>query len=118
MFVTTPGRSPEALPRAGERFLDELRKRVGDDSLELYAPYAGQAAAVLLDAIERAGAERARVSRALLGARIDEGIVGDFEIDESGDTTLRAITVSRAGKEFRPVTEIIPPPSLAAAARR
>ena len=118
MFVTTPGRSPEDLPRAGQEFVEELRRRVGERSLELYAPYAGQAAALLLDAIGRSGAERGRVSEALSGARIDDGIVGDFSIDGSGDTTLRAITVSRADEEFRPVTEINPASSLVAAARR
>ena len=118
MFVTTPGRSPEELPQSGQRFIDDLRKRVGGRSLELYAPYAGQAAAVLLDAIARSGKERGRVAEALSGARVDDGIVGDFSIDRSGDTTLRAITVSRAGKEFRPVTEVNPPPSLVAEARR
>jgi len=118
MFVTTPGRSPDALPRSGRRFVDALRDRVGDRPLELYAPYAGQAAAVLLDAIARAGNERALISEALRRTRVDDGIVGDFSFDASGDTTLRAITVSRAGKEFRAVTEIHPPPSLVAKARR
>jgi branched-chain amino acid transport system substrate-binding protein len=118
MFVTTPGRSPDALPRSGQRFVEDLRKRVAGRPLELYAPYAGQAAAVLLDAIARSGNERRRVSDALPGLSVNDGIVGDFAFDGSGDTTLRAITVSRAGKEFRPVGEINPPPSLVAEARR
>jgi len=118
MFVTTPGRSPETLPRSGRGFVDALREQVGDRPLELYAPYAGQAAAVLLDAISRSGNERGRVSQALNRVRIRNGIVGDFAFDASGDTTLRAITVSRAGREFQPVTEIEPRPSLVAEARR
>ena len=118
MFVTTPGRSPEELPRNGQAFVEELKKRVGERSLELYAPYAGQAATLLLDAIARSGAQRGRVSQALSGTRIEDGIVGDFAIDRSGDTTLRAITVSQAGEEFRPVAEINPASSLVAAARR
>ena len=118
MFVTTPGRSPEALPKTGREFVQELRKRVGGRPLELYAPYAGQAAAVLLDAIARSGSDRRRLAEALTGVRVEKGIVGDFSIDSSGDTTLRAITVSRAGKEFRPVTELDPPASLVDAARR
>jgi branched-chain amino acid transport system substrate-binding protein len=118
MLVTTPGRSPEALPQTGERFVDDLEERVGDRPLELYAPYAGQAAAVLLDAIARSGDERGRVSQALSDIRVQDGIVGDFSFDGSGDTTLRAITVSRAGRQFRPITEIDPPASLVAEARR
>jgi branched-chain amino acid transport system substrate-binding protein len=118
MFVTTPGRSPEVLPKSGQGFVDELKVRAGDRPLELYAPYAGQAAAVLLDAISRSGNERGRVSQALNRVRIRNGIVGDFAFDSSGDTTLRAITVSRASREFRPVTEIEPRPSLVVEARR
>ena len=118
MFVTTPGRSPEALPESGQGFVDDLKERVGDRPLELYAPYAGQAAAVLLDAIARSRNERGRVSQALSKIRIRDGIVGNFAFDGSGDTTLRAITVSRASREFRPVTEIDPRPSLVAEARR
>jgi len=118
MFVTTPGRSPNALPRSGERFVRELKRRVGRGALELYAPYAGQAAAVLLDAIARSGPNRGRVSDALRSVEIRGGIVGDFSFDSSGDTTLRAITVSRAAEKFQPVTEIKPSPSLVAKARR
>jgi branched-chain amino acid transport system substrate-binding protein len=118
MFVTTPGRSPKALPAAGQRFVRKLRKRVGARPLELYAPYAGQAAAVLLDAIARSGSDRGGIDAAVHGMRVKDGIVGTFSIDRSGDTTLRAITVSRAGKEFRPITEVNPPASLGAAARR
>jgi ABC-type branched-subunit amino acid transport system substrate-binding protein len=91
---------------------------VGDRPLELYAPYAGQAAGLLLDAIARSGEDRARVAEALRGMQVKDGIVGDFSIDEAGDTTLRAITVSRAGKEFRPIAEVNPPASLVVEARR
>jgi len=117
MFVTTPGRSPDALPRSGRRFIHRLRARVGGRPLELYAPYAAQAAAVLLDAVARSGTDRDRVAEALHGARVEQGIVGDFSLDDAGDTTLRAITVSRAGERFRPITEVKPPPALAAQAR-
>jgi branched-chain amino acid transport system substrate-binding protein len=118
MFATTPGRSPEALPPAGDRFVADLRERIGSQSLELYAPYAGQAAAVMLDAVERAGKDRGRVARALGQIRVERGIVGDFSFDSAGDTTLGVITVSRAEEEFSPEVEIIPPRSLVSAARR
>jgi branched-chain amino acid transport system substrate-binding protein len=118
MLATTPGRSPDALSGLGRRFVEDLRARVGDRPLELYAPYAGQAAALLLDAIARSGEDRARVAEALRGMQVKDGIVGDFSIDEAGDTTLRAITVSRAGKEFHPIDEVNPPASLVVKARR
>jgi len=118
MFATTPGRSPEALPPAGDRFVADLRSRIGDESLELYAPYAGQAVAVLLDTVERAGKDRGRIASELNETRVAQGIVGDFSFDSAGDTTLGVITVSQAEEEFSPKAEIIPPRELVSAARR
>jgi len=69
---------------------------------------------VLFEAIARSGSDRGRVSDALRGTRVRGGIVGDFSFDGAGDTTLRAITVSQAAREFRPVTEVNPSPSLVA----
>jgi branched-chain amino acid transport system substrate-binding protein len=118
MFASTPGRAPASLPPSGGRFVKALRQRVKGGALELYAPYAGQAAAVLLDTIERAGKDRGQIASELNQTRIDQGIVGDFSFDRAGDTTLGVITVSRAKDEFSPATEIIPPRSLVVAARR
>jgi hypothetical protein len=48
MFASVPGRVPQNLSGPGRKLVSELRKEVGG-AVELYAPYAGQAAAVLLD---------------------------------------------------------------------
>ncbi len=48
---------------------------------------------MLLDAIERAGTdERARVAEELFKTDVQDGILGDFQIDENGDTTLGTVT--------------------------
>src|SRR5262245_21925152 len=54
MFASVPGRVPQNLSGPGRRLVSELRREVGG-AVELFAPYAGQAAGVLLDAIARAG---------------------------------------------------------------
>ena len=76
-------------------------------TVELYAPYAGQAAAVLLDAIEAGGSRSATVA-ALFKTRIQNGITGSFRILPSGDPSVGPITVSVARKTFVPVQELHP----------
>jgi branched-chain amino acid transport system substrate-binding protein len=116
MFASVPGRVPQNLKGPGRHLVSELRKEVAG-SVELYAPYAGQAAEVLLKAIA-AGAGRSGVIAAMLRARIDNGITGSFRILSSGDPSLGPITVSVARKSFIPVRELHPSPVLVGAARR
>ncbi|MGC1164709.1 MAG: hypothetical protein WA862_01230 [Solirubrobacterales bacterium] len=85
--------------------------------VELYAPYAGQAASVLLAAIARSG-ERAGVLDAVRETRVSDGITGSFSILPSGDPSLGPITISVAKSSFVTVHEIDPGSRLVAAARR
>ncbi|HEY4451782.1 MAG TPA: branched-chain amino acid ABC transporter substrate-binding protein [Solirubrobacteraceae bacterium] len=116
MFASVPGRVPQNLVGPGRQLVGELRKEVGG-TVELYAPYAGQAAAVLLKAIE-AGATRAGTIGALFKTSIQNGITGSFSILPSGDPSIGPITVSVARKTFVPVEELHPAQSLVAAAQQ
>jgi branched-chain amino acid transport system substrate-binding protein len=115
MFASLPGRVPQNLTGPGRRLVAKLRKEVGS-AVELYAPYAGQAAEVLLDAIAR-GASRSGVISALFKTRIHDGITGSFSILPSGDPSVGPITVSVARKSFVPVRELHPGQHLVSAAR-
>jgi branched-chain amino acid transport system substrate-binding protein len=114
MFVSVPGRVPENLEGPGQKLVAELQKQYGQ--VELYAPYAGQAASVLLEAIGRSG-ERAGVIDAVRKTKVVDGITGSFSILPSGDPSLGPVTISVAKKSFAPVRELDPGPSLVAAAR-
>jgi branched-chain amino acid transport system substrate-binding protein len=116
MFASVPGRVPQNLVGPGRQLVTELRKQVGG-AIELYAPYAGQAAAVLLDAIG-VGASRAGTIAALFKTRIRDGITGSFRILPSGDPSVGPITVSIARKTFVPVQELHPGQSIVSAARQ
>ena len=115
MFASVPGRVPQNLSGPGRRLVVQLRKEVGG-AIELYAPYAGQAAAVLLDAIAR-GVNRAGIIAATFKTRIRNGITGSFSILRSGDPSVGPITVSVARKSFLPVRELHPGQRLVSAAR-
>lgn len=117
MFATVPGRAPELLGGTGKAFVEQLASDLGDEPVEIYAPYAGQAAQVLLDAIEAGGDDRQAVASALFGIEVEDGITGDFTVTDSGDPSVGPVTVSEAGQTFKPVEVIEPKPALVEAAR-
>ena len=116
MFASVPGRVPEDLTGPGKQLYSQLRREV-KGGVELYAPYAGQAASVLLDAIAKSG-ERAGVIDAVRHTKVHDGITGSFDILPSGDPSVGPVTVSVARKTFVPVEEVDPSQSLVAAARQ
>jgi branched-chain amino acid transport system substrate-binding protein len=115
MFASVPGRVPQNLVGPGKKLVSQLQKEV-KGPVELYAPYAGQAASVLLGAIAPGGS-RSAVIDAVRKAKVQNGITGSFEILPSGDPSVGPITVSVAKKAFVPVDEVEPGPSLVKAAR-
>jgi hypothetical protein len=116
MFVSVPGRPPETLTGPGKAFVSELQAGLGGAPVELFAPYAGQAAELLLSAIAPSPA-RADVVAAVLQARVEDGIIGSFSITASGDPSQAPIGVSVARDTFELQDEITPPPDLVTAAR-
>jgi branched-chain amino acid transport system substrate-binding protein len=116
MFVSVPGRTPDSLTGPGKAFVAQLEAQIGGAPVELYAPYAGQAAEVLLSAIAPS-AKRADIITALLQAKVDQGIVGNFEITPTGDPSVGPISVSVARDTFELAKEISPPANLVTAAR-
>jgi branched-chain amino acid transport system substrate-binding protein len=115
MFVSVPGRVPENLQGPGQKLVSQLQK-VTKGPVELYAPYAGQAASVLLEAIAKSG-QRSGVIDGVRETNVSDGITGSFSILPSGDPSLGPITVSVAKSSFVTVREIDPGPRLVAAAR-
>ncbi len=117
MFASVPGLVPQELKGPGKQLVSQLKKEIGG-AIELYAPYAGQAAEVVLGAIEGAGTSRSGVITGVAHAKVTNGITGSFKILASGDPSVGPITVSQAGKTFVPKSVIKPSSSLVAAARQ
>lgn len=116
MLVSVPGRTPESLTGPGKDFVDQLQETIGEAPVELFAPYAGEATEVLLDAIDEGSAERAGVVEALFKTKITNGIVGSFDIKPSGDPSVSTISVSVAGDSFELAREVTPDQELIDAA--
>ena len=111
-----PARSPEALTGSGSVFVNELRAQLGDQPIEVFAPYAGEAAEVLINAI-REGGTRTGTIDALFTTRVTDGITGSFLITPSGDPSPAPISVQQAGDTFTLAKTIVPQQQLIDAAR-
>jgi branched-chain amino acid transport system substrate-binding protein len=92
MYVSQPGIPVDQLKGAGKTFVDDFKAETGKATVDPYTAYAAQAAVVLLDAIDRADGDRSKVAEELFNTKITDGILGNFEIDENGDTTLGTVT--------------------------
>ena len=117
MFASLPGKVPSSLTGEGSAFVKELKSQIGDEPLELFAPYAGQAAEVLMPAIQAGNATRSGVISSLFKTRVHDGIVGSFSITQSGDPSPAPISVSQAEDTFVLSKTITPLPQLVNAAR-
>jgi branched-chain amino acid transport system substrate-binding protein len=117
MFASVPGVVPQNLKGPGKQLVGALKKEV-EGPVELYAPYAGQAAEVVLTAMSGASGSRAAVIAAVAHAKVKNGITGSFSILSSGDPSVGPITISRAGKTFVPQQVVDPSAKLVAAARQ
>jgi branched-chain amino acid transport system substrate-binding protein len=92
MYITQPGIPPEQLKGAGKEFVDGFEAEVGH-APDPYTNYAAQAAQILLDSIEESDGTRASVAENVTNRDVPDGILGNFKIDENGDTTLGTVAV-------------------------
>jgi len=92
MTVSIPGKPISALPAAGRRFVSEFGASMTAPP-QTYTVYAAQATQLMLNAIARSDGTRASVTHQLLTAKVSNGILGNFAITPSGDTTADAITI-------------------------
>jgi ABC-type branched-subunit amino acid transport system substrate-binding protein len=116
MYVSLPGRTPGSLTGAGSAFVKEVKAQIGDEPLEVFAPYAGQAAEILLAAIQK-GTTRGGTIAELFKTHVQDGITGSFTITPTGDPEPAPISVQRAAQNFTLARTITPPPQLVGAAR-
>ena len=117
MYVSVPGKVPSELTGAGATFVNELKEGITENPLEVFAPYAGQAAEVLLDAIQKGNATRSGTVAQLTKTHVTNGIIGSFSISPTGDPEPASVSVQQAGDTFVLAKTITPPPQLVTAAR-
>jgi branched-chain amino acid transport system substrate-binding protein len=92
MYISVAGVPPEKLTGAGADFIKKFGDQIGKKP-NPYSAYAAQSMAVILDAIAKSDGSRSSVTDNLLKTKVDNGILGTFEINSNGDTTRNPVTV-------------------------
>jgi branched-chain amino acid transport system substrate-binding protein len=111
-YASVAGQPPTGLKGEGKKFVDDFGAQIGATP-NPYSQYGAQAMDVVLDAIEKSDGTRASVAKNLFGLKVTDGIIGDFTINDKGDTSLTPITIyqQKSGK-LNPLKTIIPKKSL------
>jgi len=86
--VTVATLSPDQYPPEGQKFFEDFEKEYGEPNPDPYAIYGYEAMNLVLDAIETAGTDRQAVIDELFATQGRESVLGTYDIDENGDTTL------------------------------
>jgi hypothetical protein len=121
VFITNPTLDQDAYPPSAQDFFDTFSTLYGKDP-EPYAMYGYEAMNVVLDSIERAGSEvtatsegRQAVVDAFFDTKDRQSVLGTYDIDAFGDTTLSdygAYAVARGKLVFKDVLHaVVAPPT-------
>jgi branched-chain amino acid transport system substrate-binding protein len=85
--------SPKNYPPAGQKFFADYKATYGHEVDDPYALYGFETASLAIDAIKRAGANgnnRQAVVDQLFATRGRQSVLGTYNIDKNGDTSLTA----------------------------
>ncbi len=89
--VTVATLAPEEYPPAGKKFFADFEAKYGEPNPDPYAVYGYEAMDLIIDTIAEAGADggdKQAVIDALFSTQGRESVLGTYDIDENGDTTL------------------------------
>src|SRR5919201_2790097 len=89
-WITNPTLDPKLYPAAAQQFFQKFKAKYGK-APEPYAIYGYEAMSVVLNAIKTAGDkgnDRAAVVKAFFNTKGRDSVLGKYDIDENGDTTL------------------------------
>jgi branched-chain amino acid transport system substrate-binding protein len=110
VYVSVAGQPNENLGPTGQKFVKDFGATQAGGQVDPYSSYAAQAADVLLTAIEESDGSRGDVAAKLFETKVSDGILGDFEINENGDTNSNPVTMYliKGGKQT--TYKVITPP--------
>jgi branched-chain amino acid transport system substrate-binding protein len=86
-FFSVAGVGIDKYTGAAKTFIDDFKKTIPGKSVDPYAILGAQAARVMLDAIANSDGTREDVIKQVFKTKIDNGLIGSFEINENGDIT-------------------------------
>ena len=105
LYFSSTDVPPRAQPPAGRRFARDI----GTFDTPVFGVLpAGQTTELVLDAIARSDGTRASVLEELRGAKVEDGILGDFRIDRYGDITPARLAIFRITGATPPDAPVFP----------
>ena len=112
-YMSVAGVPPEELTGAGATFLSDFEAKYSPDAVDPYTPYGAAAVEVLMNAIAASDGTRASVTENLLNQSLTDTVLGDYSINEVGDTDQGSMTIY-IGKGGKLATDrvITPDPNL------
>ena len=89
--ITVATLSPEEYPPEGQKFFEDFKKEYGVDNPDVYSIYGYEAMSLVLDTCEKLGpdcSDREAMIDALFKTKGRKSVLGTYDIDENGDTTI------------------------------
>jgi branched-chain amino acid transport system substrate-binding protein len=89
--VTVATLSPDQYPEEGQKFFSDFESEYGEPNPDPYAIYGYEAMKLVIDTCTELGADcsdRAAMIEGLFNTKGRESVLGTYDIDENGDTTL------------------------------
>jgi branched-chain amino acid transport system substrate-binding protein len=89
--VTVATLAPDEYPPEGQKFFDDFEAEYGEANPDPYAIYGYEAMRLVLDTCEELGpdcTDKQAMIEALFNTKGRESVLGTYDIDENGDTTL------------------------------
>jgi branched-chain amino acid transport system substrate-binding protein len=122
MFMSVAGVAIDQFKGEGASFAEEFKPRLGGKEIDPYAIYGAQAAKIMLDAIAASDGSRGDVIAKMFEAKVTDGLLGTFEINENGDPSgaegaVVAFTIYKATDKLDTVKTLSPKPENVDAAR-
>ncbi len=123
MFLSVAGVPIDQFQGAGKEFADSFKAdKLQGKPIDPYAIYGAQAGRILLDAIAASDGSRADIIAKMFEAKVEDGLIGSFEINENGDPSqaggaVVGFTVYRATDKLVTEKTLSPKPENVEAAR-
>jgi branched-chain amino acid transport system substrate-binding protein len=113
LYASVAGVPPDQLTGAGASFVSDFNDAYHPDALDPYTPYAAAAAQVLFKAIAASDGSRPDIAKHLFGVQVNDSVLGNFAIDQNGDTNQGSMTVDIAkGGKLQTFKVLTPPANL------